>query len=120
MGLGVNDDFQHGLARHFRVQKLYYERRRNEWSHRRTELKNLGIKQGPDIKGLMQLIACFYWDSSLGPVVAKRELGQLFDGKYYDQIKRVSPEIAYQLYLLQIIIQDCVWNLAKSKQYVRN
>lgn len=50
------DDFQHSLARFFRKQRLYYERRDKEWAYRRTELKSLGISRGPDIKWMTQLI----------------------------------------------------------------
>jgi len=66
-------------------------------------------------------MACFYWDRKLlGPVAAKRELGQLFDGKQYDQIKSISPEIAYQLYLLDCIIEDLIRDLSRTKQYIAN
>lgn len=116
-----NDDFQHELSRFFRTKKLYYERRRKEWSVRRTELKSLGIKRGPDIKELTQLMGSFYWDQKLlGPVAVKRELGQLFDGKQYEHIKTTPPEIAYQLYLLNTVLQDCVNDLSAEKQYIAN
>jgi hypothetical protein len=119
--LASNDAFQHELARYFRTKGLYYERRRKEWNSRRTELKSVGIVRGPDIKHLTQLVASYYWDSKLlGPVAARRELGQLFDGKEYDKIKSTPPELAYQLYLLETILGKCVAELADSKQYIAN
>jgi hypothetical protein len=114
-----NDDFQHDLARYFRDKKLYYERRDREWTHRKAELKGLGIGRGPNIKRLTQLIASYYWDKKpLGPVAAKRELGQLFDGKPYELIEMTTPELAYQLYVLERIVNDIVGQLSVSKKYV--
>jgi AIPR protein len=111
------DDFQHDLARFFRKQRLYYERRDKEWAYRRTELKSLGISRGPDIKWLTQLIASYYWDSKLlGPVPAKARLGELFEGKSYDLIKKSKPELAYRLYLLGQLLENSVWELAGSKR----
>jgi hypothetical protein len=116
-----NDDFQHELARHFRTKNFYYERRRKEWSQRRTELKSLGIKKGPELKQLTQLLASFYWNHKLlGPVAAKSELGKLFDGRPYDQIKETPPELAYQLFLLSSIIEKATTELARHKRYVAN
>jgi hypothetical protein len=111
------DDFQHDLARFFRKQRVYYERREKEWAYRRTELKSLGIRRGPDIKWLAQLISSYYWDSKLlGPVPAKARLGELFEGKSYDLIKKSKPELAYQLYLLGQLLENSVWELAGSKR----
>lgn len=116
-----NDDFQHELARHFRANQLYYERRQKEWRVRRTELRSLGIKPGPDIKKLTQLIASFYWDKKLlGPVAARRELGQLFDGSEYDVIKETNPEEAFQIYLLDCVLHASVRELSETKQYIAN
>ena len=116
-----NDDFQNDLARSFRTNKLYYERRKREWAVRKTELKSLGIRQGPNIRELAQLMASFYWDQSLlGPVAAKAELKELFDGKQYDQIKKTPPEVAYQLYLLKYSIENSVRYLSERKQYIAN
>lgn len=114
-----NDDFQHNLARHFRTKSLFYERRRKEWSYRRTQMKSLGIRRGPDIREIAQLSASFHWDNkTLGPIAAKRELGQLFDGKPYEQIRQISPEHAYQLYALNSAITDALRELSKSKRHV--
>jgi hypothetical protein len=111
------DDFQHDLARFFRKKRLYYERRDKEWVYRRTELKSLGIRRGPDIKWLAQLISSYHWDSKLlGPVPAKARLGELFEGKSYDLIKKSKPELAYQLYLLGLLLENSVWELAGSKR----
>ncbi len=116
-----NDDFQHDLARFFRKRRLYYERRDREWSYRRTELKSLGISRGPNIKWLAQLISSYNWDKKqLGPVPAKAKLGELFDSKSYEMIKTTKPELAYQLYFLGMVLDDCVKELASSKQYVEH
>ena len=111
------DDVQHDLARFFRKRRLYYERRDKEWAYRRTELKSLGISRGPDIKWLAQLISSYHWDNTLlGPVPAKARLGELFEGKSYDFIKKTKPELAYQLYLLSQLLEDSIKELARSKQ----
>ena len=115
-----NDDFQHDLARFFRSKGLYYERRRNEWSYRRTELKSLRVKRGPDSKSMAQLIASYHWDSDLlGPVAAKSLTG-LFEGKPYEQISKADPELAYQLFLLISILDACALKLGKHIKYVGN
>jgi hypothetical protein len=113
------DDFQHEIARYFRSKKLFYERRRKEWSHRRAELRNLGISRGPDNRTIAQLLTSFFWEnSSLGPVTAKRELGQLFDEPIYNRLKQTPVDLVYQLYLVDSVIQKCVAELARSKEYV--
>src|SRR6266567_2282340 len=67
-----NDDYQQSLARYFRKKKLFYERRTKEWNFRRSELKSRGIRKGPELKWLTQLIASTYWDQKqLGPAIAK-------------------------------------------------
>jgi hypothetical protein len=113
------DDFQHEIARYFRSKKLFYERRRKEWSHRRSELRSLGISRGPDNKIVAQLLTSFFWNkSSLGPVTAKRELGQLFDEPIYNRLKQTPIDLVYQLYLVDRIVQTCVIELARTKEYV--
>jgi hypothetical protein len=115
-----NDDYQHDLARFFRKRKLYYERRAGEWSERRTELKSVGINRGPNITLLTQLVASFYWKhKELGPVQAKGKLAELFEDEPYAVIRKTPPELAYQLYLLDSILQECVGELAEHTQYVR-
>ncbi len=114
-----NDDYQHGLARFFRKKKFYYERRDGEWAHRRTELKSVGIRRGPNIKALTQLIASYHWNKKqLGPVVAKRGLGELFEEKPYQLIRGTPPELAYQVYLLGEILDERLKELAASRRYV--
>jgi hypothetical protein len=111
------DDFQHDLARFFRKKRLYYERRDKEWAYRKTELKSLGISRGPDIKWLAQLISSYQWDNKLlGPVPAKARLGELFEGRSYDLIKKTKPELAYQLYLLGQVLENSVKQLAQSRR----
>ena len=115
-----NDEFQLELARYFRTKRLFYERRRKEWSQRRTKLKSVGIRRGPEIKRLAQLIASFYWDDKLlGPVAAKKP-EELFEGHKYDKITKTPPEVAYQLFLLDDVIESHVDELSRTKRYVSN
>lgn len=114
-----NDGYQHGLARFFRKKKLYYERRDGEWALRRTELKSVGIRRGPNITALTQLIASYHWKQrQLGPVVAKRGVGELFEEKQYELVGATSPELAYQIYLLGEIVDGRLGELAGSKRYI--
>ncbi|MCK1711146.1 AIPR family protein [Bradyrhizobium sp. 143] len=114
-----NDDFQLELSRHFRTKKLFYERRRREWTERRTALKSVKISRGPELKRLTQLIAAYYWDNkTLGPVAAKNP-ALLFEGGRYDEITRTSPETAYQLFILDGVLGRQVNQLSKEKQYIR-
>jgi hypothetical protein len=116
----ANDNYQHDLARFFRKKKLYYERRAGEWSERRTELKSIGIQRGPNITLLAQLIASYFSKHRhLGPVLAKSKLAELFEDEAYAVIRRTPPELAYQLYLVDSILQACVKELAEHTRYVR-
>ena len=114
-----NDLYQHDIARFFRKRKLYYERRDGEWARRRTELKSVGIRRGPHIKALTQLIASYHWDNKqLGPVVAKGGLADLFEDRPYKVIKETPTRLVYQLYLLGDIIDGALKELAASRKYV--
>jgi hypothetical protein len=114
-----NDNYQHDLARFFRKKKLYYERRDGEWSQRRAELVSVGIRRGPGIKFLTQLIASYHWDKKqLGPAIAKGTVGELFEEAPYQLIRRTPPDLAYQLYLLSEILDECMNELAASKRYI--
>lgn len=116
-----NDDFQLGLYRYFRQKGYFYERRDREWSQRSRQLRSVGIERGPGIKRLTQLIASFYWNSKkLGPAIAKSSLGELFEGEAYDLIHHISPELAYQTWLVGWNLDTCYWQLAKSKKYIAN
>ena len=115
-----NDDFQLELARYFRTKGLFYERRRGEWSNRRTDLKSVGVERGPEIKRLVQLIASYYWDKDqLGPVAAKNP-AKLFEDKEYEKITETHAEVAYQLFLLENIMEAHVRELSQSRLYVKN
>jgi hypothetical protein len=115
-----NDDFQLNLARHFRTKRLFYERRKREWLERRTELKGVGVRRGPEIKSLAQLIASFYWDNKLlGPIAAKNP-AELFEDQRYDQITEIASETVYQLFLLDGIITTHVRELSRLKRYISN
>jgi hypothetical protein len=114
-----NDDYQHTLARFFRKKRMYYERRDGEWSLRRTELRSVGINRGPHIKHLTQLVASYHWDKKyLGPAAARRGVGALFEDKPYDAIRKTTPELSYQVYLLDDILDDCIRQLSASRQYI--
>lgn len=116
-----NDDFQNSLARYFRAKKLFYERRQNEWNYRRTELKSVGVKRGPEIRWMGQLISSFNWDRKhVGPVKAHHQVGLLFEDDAYDIIKETSPELAYQIYRLSTLVDSAFWALSEDKQYIAN
>lgn len=82
-------------------------------------MKSVGIRRGPNIKALTQLVASYHWNKKqLGPVVAKRGLGELFEEKPYQLIRGTPPELAYQIYLLGEILDERLKELAASKRYV--
>ena len=114
-----NDDYQHTLARYFRKRRLYYERRDGEWAQRRTELRSVGIRRGPNLKQLTQLVASYHWDKKyLGPAAARRGVGALFEEQPYSGIRKTTPELSYQIYLLGEILDDCVCQLSASRKYI--
>jgi len=116
-----NDDFQQELARYLRKRKLYYERREKEWSYRRTELRSLGVRRGPSLKVLAQLISSYHWRNPvLGPAIAKVSVSSLFEDRAYTTITKTPPELAYRIYLLGEILGHCVSRLAARKRYIRN
>ena len=118
--LVCNDDFQHELARYFRSRGYYYERRRHEWKSRRTELKSVGIEQGPDIRELTQLLACFHWrENGLGPVAA-RAPGELFDDAPYEIIRTTEPVLAYQIWWTAWYMDHSVDAIGATQNYVKS
>lgn len=118
--LASNDDFQLELFRFFRSKGLFFERRDREWAQRSRELRSVGIRQGTNIRWQAQLIASFYWSKPrLGPAVAKN-VKELFEGELYDRIREASPELAFQLYLLDQVLWECRSDLAKKRRYIRN
>ena len=118
--LASNDDFQLELFRFFRSKGFFYERRDREWKQRSRELRSVGIKQGPSIKRHTQLISCFHWSKArLGPAVAKN-VSDLFEGELYDNIREMPPELAFQLYLLDLALSKSRSELSKDKAYIRN
>ena len=117
--LRANDDYQHKLARHFHDKKLFYERRQNEWKDRRRQLHELGIKRGPDIRILTQLIASYHWDrKSMGPAIAKANLGELFEDDTYNVITQTSPEAAYQMYKFWELVEYALAYWSDRRQYI--
>jgi hypothetical protein len=117
--LGANDDFQLELFRFFRSKGYFYERRDREWRQRRRELKNVNIKFGSSIKWLTQLIASYYWSKrKLGPAVAKN-VADLFEASIYEAICETTPELAFQIDLLDSDLWECERDLATEKVYIR-
>jgi hypothetical protein len=118
--LAANDDFQLELFRFFRGKGYFYERRDREWRQRSRELKSVNVKYGTNIKDLTQLIASFHWSKPrLGPAMAKR-VKELFDGAQYDKIRETSPELAFQVFLINADVWECERDLGNEKVYVQN
>jgi AIPR protein len=119
--LVANDDFQQELSRYFRDKRVCYERRRGEWKHKAFQLKSVGIERGPDIPWMTQLISAFHYDRpGFGPGMAQAKLKELFEEDSYSLIRRTSPTLAYQLYLLAEIGKTTIKRLAKTQQYIAN
>jgi hypothetical protein len=118
--LASNDDFQLQLFRYFRNKGFFYERRNREWNQRSRQLRSVGIQYAANIRWLTQLISSFYWDRPrLGPTAAKN-VADLFEGETYERIRTTSPELAFQLYLLDVALWECRRRLAAEKVYIRN
>lgn len=118
--LASNDDYQLSLFRFFRNKGFFYERRDREWRLRNRQLRSLGIEKGPSIKWHAQIIASYYWSRPrLGPAVAKN-VALLFAGDVYDTIRETTPELAYQLFLLDAMLWESRYDLSQKKVYVRN
>ena len=116
-----NDDFQNELFRYFWSKNLYYERRQNEWDFKKYELRNIGISEGSDIRKMAQIIASYHYNKKgLGPTEAKGSLNDLFAEESYKYIRDTSPELTYQLYLLNELIRYYLNELKKSKKYIFN
>ena len=116
-----NDDFQNELSRYFWTKKRYYERRQNEWKSRKLELTSVGLRKGPEIRWMTQLIAAYRYDlKKLGPGVAQGRLNTLFEEEPYEVIRDTQPALAYQLYLLSKISDRSLSRLSYKKQYIGN
>lgn len=114
-----NDDYQTELSQCFWKKKYFYERRQNEWKERKDDLKSIGIKLGPDIKWMMQLISSYYFDKSdLGPADAQGRLNVLFDEKPYAIIRNTSPEVVYRIFLLGEFYHYYMRQLSNQKKYI--
>jgi hypothetical protein len=115
--LRANDDFQMELARRFRQASLFYERRDKEWKGRSSQLKTVGVRRGPTIKKLMAQLACLLWKNpKLGPALAKGNLGELFQGEGYEEIReKVTPELAYQVYIVGDLVDSSLRQLTQQK-----
>src|SRR6266550_711153 len=110
-----NDEYQLDLFRYFRRKNLFYERRVNEWKHRRTYLKNLGVQHGPEIRWLAQAIASFHPQTKgLGPAAAQSGVTKLFEDPAYSHLCQVPPMRAYQHYLVAYNVDDVVWRMRQT------
>lgn len=118
--LASNDDFQLELFRFFRNKGFFYERRAREWGQRSRELRSVNIRYGSSIKWLTQLIASYYWSKPrLGPAAAKK-VAELFEGEAYETIRETSPELVFQIHLLDSDLWECEGDLAREKVYIHN
>jgi hypothetical protein len=52
-------------------------------------------------------------------VVAKK-VKELFDGTVHEKIRQTTPELAFQISLLDVNLRRCAKNLANEKVYIRN
>lgn len=94
-----NDDFQLEVYRLFRMRGWFYERRVREWRQRSRELRSVGIRHAVNIKNLTQYIVSYYWNKpKMGPAMAKRETGDLFEGEIYEQVQKTPVEVVYQIF----------------------
>jgi hypothetical protein len=111
-----NDDFQMDLYRFFRRNDFFYERREREWNQRSRELRSVGVTKGPGIKKLAQLIASYHCDSDvLGPARAKLSVGKLFEERPYEMIRKTSPRLALQLYVVSENVEEVYAALAARR-----
>lgn len=111
------DDFQLELFRYFRRKGYFYERREKEWNHKARKLKSLRMRRGPNIRRMAQLIASYKWkDKKLGPANARLSVAKLFYGVAYDIIRKTSAELAYKIFLLSRLYDEC-WNQISSRKY---
>jgi hypothetical protein len=118
--LASNGDFQLDLFRFFREKGFFYERRVGEWNQRSRELKSVGMKYGSSIRRHAQLIASFYGlKPNLGPAVARSNVAALFEGAAYDKIRATSPELAFQIFLLDVALTETRRHLAQEKAYIQ-
>ncbi len=118
--LASNDDFQLELFRLFRSKGFFYERREREWRQRSRELRSVGIQYGTSIKWHTQLMSSFYFTKPhLGPAVAKN-VGDLFEGDLYDELRTTPAELAFQIYILDMALYESRSDLAKDKVYIAN
>jgi hypothetical protein len=115
--LVANDDFQNSIAEFFLKRRLFYERRQKEWKTRKEYFKEIKIKYGINIKELMQLMACYYYESKYhGPAIAQGNLGYLFDEAAYTKICTIAPFLAFQLYSLFEIKSSITNDFFKRKR----
>jgi len=116
-----NDDFQNDVGRYFWSRKTYYERRQFEWKQRKLEIESVGIKRGPDIRWMTQLIAAYHYERrKLGPATAQGRLNDLFEEGSYSIIRETPPAKVYQLYLLADILDWYLKSLREKKKYIKN
>lgn len=115
--LVANDEFQNSIAEFFLKRKLFYERRQKEWKNRREYFKEIKIKYGLNIKEMMQILACYYYNSKQhGPAIAQGKLSLLFDEAAYTKTSSIEPFLAFQLYSLYEIKSNITNEFFKRKR----
>lgn len=105
--LVANDEYQIEVYRFFRKHQVHFDRRQGEWKTKARELAGLGLRLGPSLKLMAQLSAAAYYDQeNLGPANARSNAAELFEGKNYDQIRRIKPAVAFQLFELDEAVRS--------------
>ena len=119
--LCANDDFQYGISRYFKQYGVFYERRRKEWNMKKIEFKSNGYNEHISSTLMMQLLSCIYYKkSNLGPAIAKREAGALFEDDRYNTLKNTDVGKAYTIYCLHRALYNLLKSLAKKRVYINN
>ena len=119
--LCANDDFQYDISRYFKQYKVFYERRRKEWNMKKIEFKANGYNEHISSTLMIQLLSCIYYKkSNLGPAIAKREAGALFEEDRYKTLKNTEVDIVYRIWCLHRTLSILLKSLAKKRVYINN
>lgn len=117
--LVANDDYQTEVARVFRRRQLFYQRRVGDWKKQRLDLKEAGVREGPLVTTLMQILASARWnDPDLGPANAKNRLDALFNEAAYRKMTARPPTDAVTLYVLYSRLDSALAARARRTAWV--
>lgn len=115
----ANDDYQQELARLFRGNQLFYQRRVGDWKKQRLGLREAGVREGPLVTTMMQVLASANLrHAELGPANAKNRLNSLFNEGAYKKLTSQAPREAFTTYLLYARLDQALASLARTKQWV--